>query len=278
VTLEILILASGSSGNSALVCSGGTAVLVDVGVSALQVRRRLESFGRTPEMVDAILLTHEHSDHVCGLDVFVRRHRAAPVWATPGTWSEIDVRCAAGGELCSGTTRRFGELRVTPVATSHDASEPVAFVFDDGHHSAALCTDTGIVTTLLEQRLRGCELLLLESNHDKDLLRHGPYPWPLKQRIDSITGHLSNHQSGEAVERLRSSVLRGVVGLHLSAENNSPTLVREGLAAAAGSGVEVAAATRGEMLRVEINSRGAVIERRDLPPARTGSRLEPRRS
>ncbi len=268
MTVEILILASGSSGNSALVCSGDTALLVDVGVSALQVRRRLEAFGRTPDAVGAVLLTHEHSDHVSGLDVFLRRHRPAPVWATAGTWSRIGVRAASGGELASGTTRCFGALRVTPVATSHDAAEPAAFVFDDGDHSAALCTDTGMVTTLLEQRLRGCELLLLESNHDKDLLRHGPYPWPLKQRIDSVTGHLSNHQSVEAVDRLWSTMLRAVVGLHLSAENNSPTLVREGLAAAAGSGVEVAAVTRAEMLRVKLNSRGAVLERHDLPPAR----------
>jgi len=164
--VEALVLASGSSGNAVLVTSGNTSVLVDAGVSALQIRLRLEAFDRSPDDIDAILLTHEHSDHVRGLDVFLRRHREAPVWTTHGTWSKIDVHSNGGGELSSGKTVRFGSLNVTPVATSHDAAEPLAYVFDDGDHSAAVCTDTGIVTPLLEQRLQGCELLLLETNHD----------------------------------------------------------------------------------------------------------------
>jgi phosphoribosyl 1,2-cyclic phosphodiesterase len=263
--LEVLVLATGSSGNAVLISSGGTSILIDAGVSALQVRNRLEAFGRSPDEIDAILLTHEHSDHVRGLDVFLRRHRSAPVWATQGTWSGIDVRSETGGELRSGRTRRFGAFRVTPVATSHDAAEPVAYVFDDGEHSAALCTDTGIVTPLLEQRLLGCELLLLETNHDKDMLRHGPYPWPLKQRIDSRTGHLSNHQSCEAVDRIGSRVLKAVVGMHLSAENNCPNLVCDSLCAIVGNGTHVDAVTRREMFRVVLDRSGVSFERRDLP-------------
>jgi len=265
VTVEVLVLASGSSGNAVLVHSGETSILVDVGVSALQVRCRLEAFGRTPDEIDAILLTHEHSDHVRGLEVFLRRHRAAPVWTTHGTWSRIDVHSNGGGELSSGTTMRFGGLSVTPVATSHDAAEPVAYVFDDGDHSAAVCTDTGIVTPLLEQRLQGCELLLLETNHDKDMLRHGPYPWYLKQRIDSRTGHLSNHQSCEAIDRVGSKVLKAVVGMHLSAENNCPNLVCENLRETVSNGTQVDAVTRAEMFRVVLDSSGLSFERRDLP-------------
>jgi len=263
--VEILVLASGSSGNAALITSGETSLLIDAGVSALQLRKRLEAFGRSPDEVDAVLLTHEHSDHVRGLDVFLRRHRAAPVWTARGTWSRLEVRSNGGGELISGTTVSFGPLRVTPVATSHDAAEPLAFVFDDGRCSAALCTDTGIVTSLLEQRLQGCELLLLEANHDKDMLRHGPYPWSLKQRIDSRTGHLSNHQSQEAVGRLKSSVLRAVVGLHLSAENNCPNLVRETLCGVAGPQAAVAAVTREHMLRVTLANGDATLERHEIP-------------
>ena len=265
--MEILVLASGSSGNAALVTSGETSLLIDAGVSALQIRKRLEAFGRAPEEVDAVLLTHEHSDHVRGLDVFLRRHRAAPVWTAQGTWSRLEIRSQGGGELESGTTVSYGSLRVTPVATSHDAAEPLAYVFDDGHCSAALCTDTGIMTPLLVQRFQGCELLLLEANHDKDMLRHGPYPWSLKQRIDSRTGHLSNHQSQEAVGRVRSSVLRAVVGLHLSAENNCPNLVCETLRGAAGSEALVAAVSREHMLRVTLNNGDATLERHEIPAA-----------
>jgi len=264
VTVEALVLASGSSGNAVLVTSGTTSVLVDAGVSALQIRKRLETFERSPDEIDAILVTHEHSDHICGLDVFLRRHRAAPVWTTHGTWSRIDVRSDGGGELRSGKTMQIGGFRVTPVATSHDAAEPVAFVFDDGDHSAAVCTDTGIVTPLLEQRLQGCELLLLETNHDKDMLRHGPYPWSLKQRIDSRTGHLSNHQSCEAIDRVGSKVLRAVVGMHLSAENNCPKLVRQTLLDTVGSGTEIAAVTRDGMLGVSLDGSDVRFESRRL--------------
>jgi phosphoribosyl 1,2-cyclic phosphodiesterase len=265
--MEILVLASGSSGNAALVTSGGTSLLVDVGVSALQVRNRLEVFGRTPDEIDAVLLTHEHSDHVRGLEVFLRRHRQAPVWTTRGTWSGIDVRSDSGGELESGTTLSIGNISITPVSTSHDAAEPVAYVFDDGDRCAALCTDTGTFTKLLAQRLQGCELLLLETNHDKDMLRHGPYPWPLKQRIDSSTGHLSNHQSCEAVDKLKSSVLRAVIGMHLSAENNCPIMVCDELRATVGNGTDVAAVTRSEMLKVVLDRSGVQLERCDLPPS-----------
>jgi len=265
VTVEVFVLASGSSGNAVLVTSGETSLLVDAGVSALQIRKRLEAFERSPDDIDAVLLTHEHSDHVRGLDVFLRRHRAAPVWTTHGTWSRIDVRSDGGGELRSGTTVRFGILSVTPVATSHDAAEPLAYVFDDGGNSAAVCTDTGIVTPLLEQRLQGCELLLLETNHDKDMLRHGPYPWSLKQRIDSRTGHLSNHQSCEAIDRVGSKVLKAVVGMHLSAENNCPNLVCENLRQTVSNGTQVDAVTRNEMLRIILDGKGVDFESRDLP-------------
>lgn len=264
--MEILVLASGSSGNSVLVRAGGVSLLVDVGVSAAQVRKRLEAFGGSPEEVGAVLLTHEHGDHIRGLEVFLRRHRDAPVWTTHGTWSALKVRSNGGGELLSGRTVRFGDLRVTPVGTSHDAAEPVAFVFDDGRHSAAYCTDTGQVTTLLGQRFQGCELLLIEANHDADMLRNGPYSWPLKQRIASSTGHLSNHQSAEAVSELSSSLLKAVVGLHLSAENNCPIMAGDALRAAVGDAVPVTAVNRTEMLRVSLNARGARLEHCDLPP------------
>lgn len=262
--MEVLILASGSSGNAALVCSGDASVLVDVGVSALQVRRRLEAFGRSPTEVTAVLLSHEHSDHVRGLEVLLKKSDR-PVWATAGTWAGIDVRAVAGGELVSGRTVRFGGLRVTPVATSHDAREPVAFLLDDGQRRVGLCTDTGIFTGLLEQRFAGCDLLLLEANHDRDLLYHGPYPWPLKQRIASRLGHLGNHQTVEALERLQSSSLRAVVGLHLSAENNTAGLVCDTLGGCVDPAIPVTAVPRTEMVRIVCENDVVQIDRQPVP-------------
>jgi phosphoribosyl 1,2-cyclic phosphodiesterase len=265
VTVEVVVLASGSSGNATLVRAGGTSLLVDAGVSARQLERRLAAFGHALGELDAALLTHEHTDHVHGLAVLLRRH-PLPVWATAGTWSATPVRASSGGELASGRPLVIGALTVTPVATSHDAREPVALVLDDGHHRLGLCTDTGTFTVLLEQRLVGCELLLVESNHDADMLRHGPYPWPLKQRIASRLGHLANHQTGDAVERLRTPALRAVVGLHLSEQNNRPELALELLNRSVGSTVPVHAVPRSDMLRIVLEER-VVFERRAVPAA-----------
>ncbi len=262
--MEVFILASGSSGNSTLVRSGDTAVLIDAGVSALQITKRLAVFGCDPREVDAVLLTHEHSDHIRGLEVFLRRHHPAPLWATRGTWSKLPVRTRAGGELTPGRDIPVGGLRVRPVATSHDAAEPVAYVVSDGRRRVALCTDTGTFTHLLEQRLAACDLLLIETNHDADMLRHGPYPWQLKQRIASRLGHLGNHQTEEALERLRCPELKGVVGLHLSAENNSPELARGCLERVVNGSLPVAAVPRTAMLRITIGTH-AVFEPHPVP-------------
>jgi phosphoribosyl 1,2-cyclic phosphodiesterase len=262
--VEVFVLASGSSGNSILVRSGETSVLVDVGVSALQLKKRLECFGCAPSDVDAIFLTHEHSDHIRGLEVFLRRHHSAPVWTTRGTWSRVPVKTRTGGEVESGRDYPVGSLRVRPVATSHDAAEPVAYVFEDGLQRIAVCTDTGIFTHLLEQRLAGCDLLLIETNHDADMLRHGPYPWQLKQRIASRLGHLGNHQTEEALDRIRCAQLKGVVGLHLSAENNSIQLAKESLQRSMNGSVPVTAVPRTEMLRVVVGDT-AVFESIVLP-------------
>jgi phosphoribosyl 1,2-cyclic phosphodiesterase len=174
----------------------------------------------------------------------------------------------SGGELVSGRELVLGALRILPVATSHDAREPVAMVVDDGTHRVAVCTDTGVFTTLLQQRLVGCDLLLLEANHDADMLRHGPYPWPLKQRISSRRGHLGNHQTLDAIAAIRGPGLRGVVGLHLSEQNNRPELVVEMLRQAAGADLPVGVVTRYDMLGLELAGEGVVLDRRPVPPSR----------
>ncbi len=270
MTVEVVVLASGSSGNATLVSAGGTTVLLDAGISTRSLTHRLAQLGRDLAEIDAILVSHEHSDHVRALEVLLKR-RPIPVWATSGTWSGLTIRCDGGGVLESGREQRFGALGVLPVATSHDAAEPVAFVIDDGRHRIALCTDTGIVTPLLEIRLTGCDLLCLEANHDADMLRHGPYPWPLKQRIASRSGHLANHQTVETLDRVRHAGLRAVVGMHLSEHNNLPGLVLSELTRAAGEGVAIELGSRSELVRVVLNGDGLTLERRPAVDARRGA-------
>ncbi len=265
--MEVWILASGSSGNATLVRSGGTSLLIDAGLSALAVRRRLEAAGTRVDAVSALLLTHEHSDHVRGVRVLVKRH-PLPVWATAGTWSALELRTGGGGELVSGRPVRFGPLRVHPVATSHDAAEPVALVVEDGDVRVGLCTDTGVMTALLMERLAGCDCLLLEANHDADMLRHGPYPWVLKQRIASRQGHLANHQTAEALHRLAGPTLQAAVGMHLSAENNTPGEVERALRAAVNGAATVVAAPRAGILRLDLGRGRAAIEVLPSPPPR----------
>jgi phosphoribosyl 1,2-cyclic phosphodiesterase len=262
--MEALVLASGSSGNCALVRSGGTTILIDAGVSRLQICRRLAVFGISANELDAIVITHEHGDHIRGLEVLVKQFEI-PVWMTAGTWSRVKVRCGGGGEIMPGHAWTLGSLEVTPVATSHDAAEPVAFIFDDGSRRLGYCTDTGVFTTALQQRFLGVDLLLIEANHDADLLRHGSYPWPLKQRIASRHGHLANHQTEEAIGAVASSVLKAVVGLHLSAENNDRAVAFAAVESGSPEGIPVGVVTRSEMLGITLNGSAAVFDRRDLP-------------
>jgi len=147
----------------------------------------------------------------------------------------------------------------------------VAILVDDGDHRVAVCTDTGVVTPLLEERLRGCDLLLLEANHDADLLRRGSYPWYLKQRIASRHGHLANHQAQEALDRMLSAELKGVVALHISEENNDPSLAEACFATVVNGSLPVAVAGRRHMVRVTLGATGLSMERLDAPPVRRGA-------
>jgi phosphoribosyl 1,2-cyclic phosphodiesterase len=269
--VKALVLASGSSGNATLVVSGETALLIDTGISAMAIRRRLQAFSYSLQQITAVLLTHEHGDHMRGLDV-LQRQQPIPVWATAGTWLGVDRKVRAGGELRSGRETCFGSLRVLPVATSHDAREPIALVIDDGSFRLGLCTDTGVLTSLLAQRLADCDLLLLELNHDADMLRHGPYPWPLKQRIASRLGHLANHQSQEAVARIDTRKLKGVVAMHLSEQNNRPHLVRKALEQTVGATVPIGIATRNQMVRLRADQGQVAIDERPAPTTRRQNR------
>lgn len=250
--MRLAVLASGSAGNAVVVQGGDTSVLIDCGISCRQIETRMRAVGVSASQLTAVLLTHEHHDHTQGLRVFLRRH-PVPALATAGTAAACQGSFAPAERLESGRVVRIGELAVLPFAVPHDAREPVGLVIQHGGRRVGLLTDCGMATELARERLTGCHALLLEANHDLDMLRLGPYPWPLKQRIVSRTGHLSNGQAQALLDRLAHPALQVVVGMHLSKQNNTPELVRRELARPlAGSAVRVVVARQDEPLTVEV--------------------------
>jgi phosphoribosyl 1,2-cyclic phosphodiesterase len=254
--VRLTVLASGSSGNALVVEADGTSLLLDCGISCRQVVRRMRQAALDPSRLSAVLLTHEHSDHVQGLEVFARRFDVA-VAATTGTLQSLVAPPSAAEVLAAGREARFGALSVLPFSVSHDAREPVGFVLEDRCCRVGVLTDTGSVTAAMAERLAGCHAVLLEANHDLDMLRQGSYPWPLKQRIASATGHLSNEQSRELLDRLVHAELQAVVAMHLSRENNLPTLaLRELARPLAGGGAYLAAASQEGTVQIDVPGRG----------------------
>jgi phosphoribosyl 1,2-cyclic phosphodiesterase len=224
--MKICVLGSGSRGNCTLVESGGTAVLIDAGFSGKEIRRRLQLIGRQVESISAILVTHEHNDHVSGAGILSRQAQV-PLYANSATYQATESRLGKLSARCEfGTGEQFtlDDLQVHPFAISHDTVDPVGFVISDGTHCFGYCTDTGKITTLIEHHLQGCDALVLESNHDPKMLREGPYPLHLQQRVRSNKGHLANEDAGRFLRKLVSQRLTNVVLAHLSETNNLPEL------------------------------------------------------
>lgn len=230
-------LGSGSAGNALVAEAGGTVLLLDCGFGLRETVVRLARLGLAPERVSAILITHEHDDHLGGAFRFSARYRI-PVYITHGT-------LAAAGKIPREATievidshRAFGigDLQVHPYPVPHDAREPVQYVLGDGAYRLGVLTDTGTSTTHIEAMLTRCEALVLECNHDLDLLMNGDYPRSLKQRIGGRLGHLDNETSSMLLGRLDQSRLQHVVAAHLSEKNNRPALARSALSKAMGCG------------------------------------------
>ncbi|MFH1467943.1 MAG: MBL fold metallo-hydrolase [Pseudomonadota bacterium] len=233
------VLASGSKGNCTYVGDGQHGVLVDAGISARQILDRLAAAGLEDAPIDAVLLTHEHRDHVQGArvlaDRLVRRaSRPVDFWASGGTAAGIPVEARPAGlrSLPAARSLAFGALRVQPFSILHDTNDPVGFRIDVGPLSMAIATDLGRPTTVVEHFLSGLDLAILEFNHDEELLMEGRYPWWLKQRVRGSHGHLSNDQAAALVERIASPRLRHLVLGHLSQENNRPARARTAALAA----------------------------------------------
>jgi phosphoribosyl 1,2-cyclic phosphodiesterase len=245
---RVRVLASGSSGNALFVSFGNTRLLVDAGVSIKQLEGALAEIGERPDDLSAVLVTHEHADHVAGLNALQSRWAHVPIRATSSTARQLERRDIArvdGPPLAGGLAIHVGDVRVAPFAVDHDAAEPVGFRFDWGDFSMAVATDLGTARPHIEAMLAGCRVLMLEANHDPDMLRNGPYPAFLKRRIASVSGHLSNRQSAALVSRVASPALERVVLAHLSNTNNTPQLavaeVSRALDGRCGAHVEAAA-------------------------------------
>jgi phosphoribosyl 1,2-cyclic phosphodiesterase len=222
--LAVCILASGSRGNATFVSSGSTSILIDAGLSGIEIERRLKSKGLSPKDLDAILVSHEHTDHIQGVGVLSRRFNL-PVYinsktqgaAFPQIGKVHDVK-----NFACGSTFLINDLAIHPFSISHDAEDPVGFTLNQNGTTIGIATDLGIVTAMVKEHLKGCSLLILEANHDEDMLINGPYPWSVKQRVKSRTGHLSNAASKQLLNEIQHDRLKHVILAHLSETNNTP--------------------------------------------------------
>ena len=261
--MRLAILGSGSAGNALVVESAGRSLLVDAGFSCRRIERRLGELGLAAEEVGALLLTHEHSDHVRGADRFARRHRT-PVHATAGTLAatELSPEIAAQARIVrSGEPFETAEFWVEPFHLPHDAREPVGFVIEDrAGQRLGVVSDLGCRSRLAWGRLHDLDVLVIEANHDLSMLRSGPYPWYLKQRVASRHGHLSNREAADGVAEILCDRLRTVVLYHLSRTNNLPALAASEVGsrlAARGSSAEVVVTSQDEVTPwLEVEARG----------------------
>lgn len=231
--LELLSIASGSSGNCICVGSTGHHILIDAGISGKRIENGLNSMDLTGKDLEGILITHEHIDHIAGLGVMARRY-GLPIYATEKTIGAIR-RVSSVGKIEDALfhvirpkeTFSIGDLTVKPISVSHDAADPVAYRITDGDKKLAVVTDLGNYTKEIVDDLQGLDLLLLEANHDIHMLETGIYPYPLKQRILSDRGHLSNERCGQLLCELLHDGMGTIVLGHLSKENNYEELAYE---------------------------------------------------
>jgi phosphoribosyl 1,2-cyclic phosphodiesterase len=223
--MRICLLASGSKGNSVLVESGRTRLLIDAGISARELHKRLDLVGVDAASLTALLVTHEHSDHVRGLGPLVRQ-LDLPVYLQTDLARKLpDVgKMQCVHEFVDGEEFTVNDLTVRPFAITHDSLAPVGFTFSGEYGKIGFATDLGIATRLVAECLQGCRALIIETNHDEELLRDGPYPWFLKQRVHSNHGHLSNLAAGCLLQNLLWDGLESVFLGHLSETNNRPEL------------------------------------------------------
>ena len=227
--LRLVVLGSGSGGNVLVLESGSRRLMVDAGFSCREIEKRLAKVGIDATNFDGLVLTHEHSDHTRGVRRFARRH-GVPVYATAGTLEEVGLSAdeVETHVVTSGRPEQAGSFVIEPFDVPHDAREPIGMVVQDAvGRRVGVVADLGTRSQLAWGRLTDLDALILESNHDLDMLRSGPYPWTLKQRVASRHGHLSNREAAEGISELDTSRMQWVVLYHLSRTNNMPALALE---------------------------------------------------
>ena len=227
VIVKVCILASSSSGNSAFIATDQTRILVDAGLSRREITKRLAAIGEDIEKLDAILVTHEHSDHICGLTSLSRKLKI-PIYLTQQTAPTIDWGTEEPRLETFQAGRRFmvGRFSVESFTIPHDATDPVGYTLTADGVKIGIATDLGYMPDSIRMHLKGVDLLLLESNHDLDMLKVGPYPWSVKQRVMSRRGHLSNEVVATFIKDDLDHCVSTLVLGHLSEHNNHPELVR----------------------------------------------------
>ncbi len=230
MSLQFASLGSGSSGNATVVRVKDTLLLVDTGFSAKAINERLETLGVGASDLSAILISHEHSDHIKGLSVLARKYDI-PVWLTQGTYRRLKDKniphvefIHPHGSFC------IGDAKVTPFPIPHDAAEPCQYIIGDGKRRIAIATDMGFTTEYVLEQLTGLDALLLEANYDGEMLSNGSYPWALRKRIDGNYGHLSNDQSAALAAAVEHSGLQKLCLGHLSENNNTPDVALDSVA------------------------------------------------
>ncbi len=229
--MKLCVLGSGSRGNAVLIQSGKTRILIDAGFGPRTIAKRLLSVGVNPSSISAVVLTHEHTDHSKGVKAGAARW-GWQVFATRGTQNGCESLAALGvTTLIANQVLAVGDVEIVPVSISHDATEPVAVIATDSTNGvrAGIVYDLGVMGDLVQRAIEGVEILVIESNHDGDMLRNGPYPAMLKRRIAGNHGHLSNHAAGEATAACAHRGLAQVVLAHLSETNNSPRIAIESM-------------------------------------------------
>jgi len=233
VSVSVSMLASGSRGNCAIVASTTTKILVDAGISCRETFKRMKALGDDPRSLSAVLITHEHCDHVYGLATLAKKLRI-PIFMT-GATHQVWARAMRDGngerphlekleKFESGHTFQVGDISVKPFTIPHDAADPVGFTFKAEGIKVGIATDLGYLPVSVRDHLRGCDVLIMESNHDLEMLRGGPYPWSVKQRVMSRVGHLSNEALAHFFRHDYDNSAAFVVLAHLSEQNNHPEI------------------------------------------------------